>query len=89
VEKKLIYGLTGDQIVNLATSNLELQLFHIEQLLNRYSGKRYHIRESLEGKTSLIEIIKFGKEKTIVKDLTTEQMFSWLQKHLRLKVDQR
>ncbi len=61
-------------------------ILEIEQLLNMFSNKRYHVSECGEGTCALVEIIKMGKESIIVSGLTQEQMLDYLKKHLQVSL---
>jgi hypothetical protein len=63
-----------------------LKLFQIEQILNEYSGKRYHIITLTTGRHNLVEVKRIGKEKLIVQNLTSEMMYSYLKKYLKVEL---
>ena len=74
----------SEELVDIATANIQVQLFHMEQILNTYSGKRYHLRQNVAERYDLIEVKKLGKEYFLVNDVTKEEMFGWLKKHLKV-----
>ena len=59
-------------------------LLDYENVLNQYSGKRYHFRIAVDQSVSLIEVKSIGKEKIIVKNLTEEQMVVWFKRHFKV-----
>lgn len=66
-------------------------LLDFEQLLNTYSGKRYHLRQDdvatiQNERFSIYEIVRFGEERKIIGDLSGVQMISYLQRHLKVEL---
>lgn len=60
-----------------------VKMLEYEQLLNDYSGKRYHISSGNDlQKFSLILINKNKIDKVLVSDLNVDQMLRWIQRHL-------
>jgi hypothetical protein len=57
------------------------RLIEIENLLNEYSGKRYHFLQSYS-KYSLVEVCSMGNEKIIIDNLSLPQMYAYLKKHI-------
>jgi len=63
-------------------------LLEYENILNQYSGKRYHVRVELDQSITLVQVKSIGNEKIIVKNLTEEQMVIWLKRHLKVVIRQ-
>lgn len=61
-----------------------MYLMEYEQLLNSYSGKRYHFRKNDNQSVCLVEVIKIGQEKIIIDNLTDDQMYNWLKRHIKV-----
>lgn len=63
------------------------ELFRIENLLNEYSGKRYHIKTPCETNgISLIEVERIGKEKFIQTCDTPEQLYCWIRRNISISI---
>jgi len=67
--------------VNLEQMNT---LLDYENVLNEYSGKRYHFRIEVDQSISLLEVKSIEKEKIIIKNLTEEQMVVWFKRHFKV-----
>jgi len=61
-------------------------LIELENLLNQYSGKRYHFKADDDWLFSIVEVVKIGKEKIIVKDLTLEQLYNFLKRNIKISL---
>lgn len=70
--------MTSDEIYS--------QLFEFELLLNKSSGKRYHITIPAVGQAEITEVIAMNKHKTVVSG-TPEQVLGWCQKHIKVVVE--
>jgi len=60
------------------------KLIELENLLNEYSGKRYHFKAGDDWLFSIVEVEKIGKEKLIVKDLTLDQLYGFIKKNIKI-----
>lgn len=68
-------------------NTLELySLLEFENILNQYSGKRYHIKINEDGSISLVQVKSIGKEILIVKFITEEQMLNFLKRNVRVSL---
>lgn len=64
----------------MSTELLETTI-HIENILNLYSGKRYHIKTNCQREDSLlylIQVVSFGKEKIIIDKLPQKEFLEKL-----------
>lgn len=68
------------------------KLIELENLLNEYSGKRYHFQMNTDWdrpRYAIVEIIKLGKEKTIIKDLTLDQLYAFIKRNIKITLEQK
>lgn len=63
-----------------------LKLFQIEQILNEYSGKRYHIIQNVNDRYDIIKVKENFKKKMLLENATKEEAYEWLKQKLRVEL---
>lgn len=59
-------------------------LLNFENLLNEFSGKRYHFKAGDDWKFSIVEVERIGKEKILVENLSYDEMYVWIKRRLKV-----
>ncbi len=65
------------------------KVLEYENLLNEFSGKRYHIVQRIDQLFDIIEVKKIGDDNIIVMGLNLFQLYAYLKRHMKITLDEK